>query len=453
MEYDLIITNARIVDVKDGVVLPRKTIVIKNDTIHTVTDDKKAADFKAVQFIDASDKYVIPGLWDMHTHVLDDTLEYPYFNRMLVANGVTGIRDMWGSDLVAAWAKKQFTQGKLPHQHFYRTNHIADGPPGSSDLPTIDTPEEAVHFVDSIYENTTADFIKTYSLLRPDVYYAIAKRCNELKFPFAGHVPDMVPVENAIKIGHKCIDHMEGIDVALSTEREELYKQLGTLEIDWTKRIQRINDTQSDERIPYLADLLLKHGAMVSPTFVVLKGTTRLIDGESLDSGYQNSFIPSRMKKLWRDNARYLPNGYAEPWKKFVARQYDILRLLSKEGVLVLAGSDTSESLAYTYAGFSLHEELEELVKAGLSPLQALQAATLNAGIFLNRPEKIGQVSPGFYADLVILEGNPLDNISQTRKIHSVISKGIYYDRTNLNNYLDEARRLIHQRDSMVTRN
>ena len=149
---DIIISNINIVQVESGLVIHNQTIVIKANKIHTIVESAPSEKLYAKVIIDGTDKYIIPGLWDMHTHLLWSIPEFYRHNKMMIANGVTGFRDMWGSDSIASLVKDKFLTGELIHQRFYRTNHMLDGAPelwkGAGE---VSSPEEARTKIDSIF--------------------------------------------------------------------------------------------------------------------------------------------------------------------------------------------------------------------------------------------------------------------------------------------------------------
>lgn len=438
---DIIISNINIVQIETGLVIPSQTIVIRDNKIHTIVESSPSEKLVAKVIIDGTDKYIIPGLWDMHTHLLWSLPEFNRHNKMMIANGVTGFRDMWGSDSIASLVKQKFSSGELIHQRFYRTNHMLDGEPelweGAGE---VSSPEEAITKVDSIFNSTDADFIKVYSSLTKESFEAIAKRSKELGVPFMGHIPQEVPVLDAIEAGLKSVEHLNGLLMSLSLEKDSIYKNMA---LGIQPNPMMLIQTQSDDKIEEIANKLIEFESYVTPTFTVKQGNNKKLNQYPINEDKLDAYIPANIKEKWVLNPQYaLPPFVLGLIADTYKREVEIVNLLNKQGVSFLAGTDAANSNPFTYAGFSLQEELSNLVDAGLTPNQALQSATINPAKFIGQSDSLGLVKSGFLADLVILKDNPLEEIKNTRKIENVISNGVLYNTQAIDSLLNIAKNL-----------
>ncbi len=332
----------------------------------------------------------------------------------------------------------------LPNQRIYRANHMLDGIPekwkGSGEVPD---PITALKMVDSLYNQTDTDFIKVYSRLSKESFLAIANRCNELGIEFMGHVPDMVPLEIAVKAGIKSMEHMNGFQVALSREKDIHYKNF---EMGIRPNPMELAQTQSNIRIDTIASLLKEFNCAITPTFTVHDGIAKQLKQYPIDKNPLDSYIPKYRKEKWKNNSptTALPPFVLQLIEDNRNRKLEIVKLLHEGEAIILAGSDVSGSNPFTYSGFSLQEELQNLVEAGLPPHEALKVATMNASKFVNMSDSLGLVKSGYLADLLILNNNPLENIKHLEKIETVISNGTIYNRQSLDSLQTFAKNLAH---------
>lgn len=438
---DIIISNINIVDVDHGKIIPGQTIIINHNVIDTIMTFSPEMEFISEEHIDGTNKYIIPGLWDMHTHLLWSLTEFNLHNKMMISNGVTGFRDMWGSDSVASTVKRKIRSNELIHQRFYRTNHMLDGEPESWEgSGEVSNPEEAKSMVDSLVNSTDTDFIKIYTSLSKESFHSIAERSKELGIDFMGHIPREVPVVEAIEAGLKSSEHLNGFLMALSTETDSIYK---SIELGVLPSPIMLLQTQSNERIEEIASKLKEFGSYITPTFTVKQGNLKKLKQYPIDKDERDLFIPESTKAKWILNS---PDSVPPPVLNLIEnnhrRGFEIVKLLNDQGVSILAGTDVANSNPFTYAGFSLQDELQNFVDAGLTPHESLKTATLNAAKFINKSDSLGLVKSGFFADLVILNGNPLEDIKNTRKIESVITNGALYNRQSLDSLQIMARNL-----------
>jgi imidazolonepropionase-like amidohydrolase len=445
------IVHVTVVDPASGATSPDRAVVVDGDRIVTVIASDAVPPGRVV---DARGKYVIPGLWDMHVHFVD-----PASARLFVANGVTGVRVMWGNPEYRPGAgryhsemRAAFDAGLRVGPRMLIASNLFEGPhplwPHSLSLKTEDEARRAV----DLSKASGDDFIKVYSGLDKPVFFAIADEAKKDGMVFAGHVPDSVTVAEASDAGQKSIEHLTGMLMAFSSHEDSLRASLAAFQASphskrehgeaYRAAREEARTTFSlDHGKPLLAKLA-QNRTWQTPTLTVLRAMATL-DDPSHASDPRLAYVSPYVRAGW------------DPTKDFRMKNktradYDALRAeleedkaivvaMAKAGVPILAGTD--EGNPFCFAGFSLHDELALLVSAGLSPVEALRAATSGPAAYLERETTMGSIAEGMVADLVLLDDDPLKDIANTKKIAAVVSRGVYFDRPALDRLLEEAKR------------
>ena len=434
-QYSL--THVNIVDVEKGVILKDRTVGIREHRIATISGGAAAA---GGTVYDCSGKYLIPGLWDMHIHDGgdDSSNRYEYIPMFLV-NGVTGVRDMWGSEEVLK-LKKDIEAGRFVGPRMIVGSPIIDGE--KSMFPTTlraTSENQSMRLVDSLAD-AGYDFIKIYSLIRAPVYLAIAYECRRRGVPLEGHLPVEVGLEQAVGAGQRSFEHTFGINryltgrEAASIEWAHHYLDTvhSTRDVQYMLRIEPLGVSENDFQLSSeMLEKMVKGRVAVVPTLTLAQG--RSTKGE---------VMAQRTKGL-----EYLSPGIIHWWMgqppafpgEFVQTFGAAARFLMNKGVLILAGTDVNNP--FCVPGFGLQQELVNLHDAGLTNLQVLQTATINPAKFLYKDNEMGTVAEGKLADLVVLDDNPLVEISNTQKINAVIVDGKYISREDIGRMLDGLKR------------
>jgi imidazolonepropionase-like amidohydrolase len=443
----LVITHVTIIDATGAPPKPDMTVVVRDGRISEIGKSSAVNSPVNSQPVDATGKYLIPGLWDMHMH-WENTDYLPLF----LANGVTGIRIMWGSPIHYEW-RQQSATGKLLVPHLVIASGIIDGPkpfwPGSISVSSEAEARQAV--VNAKQQG--ADFVKVYSFLPREEYFAIADEAKKQGIPFGGHVPLAVSAEEAANAGQKSFEHLIGVLPACSTHSAELLSAFQSDLADdlaadrpafWGSRAKSMQqmelDTYSPEKCAALFATFKRNGTWQVPTFTLLRTIAFANDPDSFTNDPRLKYMPPRMRAQWKTPG--IATDYGDPGRaaKEFQKDLEVVGAMQKAGVGILAGTDTAN--AFCMPGFSLHDELGLLVKAGLTPMQALQAATLNPARFLGTEKDSGTVETGKIADLVLLDANPLDDIANTKKINSVIYGGQLFSRSQLDQMLAQVEAL-----------
>jgi imidazolonepropionase-like amidohydrolase len=365
---------------------------------------------------------------------------------LFVANGITGVRDM-GSELniVQSW-RDEIEAGRLLGPRIFTSGPMLDGPlpPGTQQSGSVQagiklrfpssvavvTPEDGRRAVIDL-KNRGVDFIKLQSLIPRDAVFAIADEAKKQNIPFLGHVPDSVRASEMSNAGMKSFEHLIGIFEGSSPLEDQFIKG--------EKTEAQFLSSYDPVRAAALAALLAKNHTWICPTLVWERGGN-LIDLSDFSKDQRAKYVPAAWKeKTWKIFTDQVKTDFntddLETRKKFVDKELEVVQLLHKAGVPFLAGTDTPPGV-YIFPGFSLHEELQRFVAAGFTPLEALQTATLNPARFFGMEDQLGTVEKGKLADLVLLNANPLADISNTQKIASVIVNGQYIYRAQLDKLL-----------------
>jgi hypothetical protein len=390
---DLLIRDATVIDVVKGTRLHKYSILIHGDKIAAAGPGLAAP--KQTIVIEATGKYVIPGMWDMHVQLRGHE-QLPLY----LAHGVTGVRDM-GSELarVKAW-RAQTEKAEFPGPHIETCGPLIDGfPSDDPKLPVmmVRSPAEARTMFDHL-DDQQVDFIGIRVRLPREAYFALIERARKYYSHVAGPVPATVSVLEAIDARQKSIDQMSGISLACSSEERRL-RPPRALAID-----------QGD------ADAVHQAEVVAFETFNVQKADSLF---ERM-ARYETRSVPMLV------NLRVSPD-----FKGLYEKVVQVLLRMQNAGVVIMAGSGSGP--AGTHPGDQLHEELELLVAAGLTPAQALRGVTLEPAKYFRADDSLGTVQAGKVADLVLLDADPLTDIRNTRKIDAVVMGGKLLTKAKLN--------------------
>ena len=435
----LTITNATIVDVSNGTLRPGTTVVIQGSRIASVGPSSAAAPLGG-QVVEAKGMYVIPGLWDMHTHAYFDwTGDFgdQYVLPLFIANGITGIRDM-GSDLDATLrARSDVAAHRLIGPRMVISGPMLDGPQAQYKASiAITTPEDGRKAV-GLLESKGVDFIKIQSGVPHEAYLAIASEAKKLGIAIDGHVPDAVRASEAVSVRQRTFEHLIGIfEASTPDESAFLMRKWGAgKDPSVNKSLSTLLDRYDPAREAGIVQLLARHKVWQCPTLFWERGQW-LVDVIDYTKDPDVSYTPRTwVEKRYPSTQKSILESLAtDPLpvrRRFVDHELDIVRRLHAAGVPFLAGTDTPAGVNVT-PGISLHLELQRFVAAGFTPLEALQTATINPARFFRKLADYGSVQKGRVADLVILRANPLDDIANTRTIAGVVADGRYWSQAEI---------------------
>jgi len=435
----LVLRRLTVIDVTGGPPKPDMTVVITGDRITDLGEAGKVSVPQGGRVIDAGGKFLIPGLWDMHVHWYGkDTLT------LFTANGVTGIRQMFGNTDLLRW-RDEIAKGSLQGPRMVVASPIVDGPqPVWPNSISVRNEEEGRKAVTKV-KQWGADFVKVYSLLPREAYFGIADEARKQGLPFEGHVPFTVSAAEASDAGQKSIEHLTGVILACSDKEAGLSGERDNTNSTPARARPEVRaiETFSAKKEAELFARFIKNGTWQCPTLTVRRSAAYRDDPNFKNDG-RLRYIPRQILERW---GMRMANTRGETYaneKRLFQKQVEVVGDMGRAGVLLLAGTDTGNP--FCFPGFSLHEELALLVKAGLTPTESLRAATLNPAKFFGLDQKLGTIEQGKLADLVLLEANPLEDIRNTQRIDAVIMNGRFYDRKALDKMLAQAQTLANMR-------
>lgn len=440
--------HVTVIDVQNGSLRPDQAVVVTGNRIAQLGPAAATPIPRGARAIDATGQFLIPGLWDMHVHAAWPR-QLPTFGPLFLANGVTGVREMWGNLSLVKRARTRLQHHALTAPRFVASGAILDGsPPFWPTSTAVTSAAQAVRVVDSLHD-AGADFIKVYSFLARDVYLAIMSEAQHRHMPVAGHVPLTVGAWLASQSGQRSIEHLTDYPLSCSTEEDTLRAELQAAAVQGRDALLAVSRRQralvlesfSLEKCRRLAAEFKRHGTWQVPTLTVLRSTASL-DDTTRASDPRLAYMAPETRESWlaRNDFRFRtmgPEDFARARRLF-ASQLSWVGVLHDAQVPLLAGTDTPNP--YCFPGFSLHDELALLVEAGLTPLEALRTATLNPAEFLGAMDSLGTIAPGKLADLVLLNGNPLADIHNTQAIDAVMLDGRLIDRAAREQILADVR-------------
>ncbi len=456
IEADYVIENVDVIDANSGL-QKSKSVFIQNNRI------KKVSNFGEVKIksgtgkvIDGSGKFLIPGLWDAHVHLTFDPLITPTMFKLFLAFGVTSVRDTGGlMDLVMPEREKARRDPENTPRVMV-AGPLLDGVPtvydgSGQNNPHIGmgqaNPEEASAYVDQLIEKDV-DLLKAYEMLTPETFRTIIQKGKDNGLQVTGHVPLSMDVIEASNAGMNSMEHLRNLEFACSEDWEKLLETRKKLLFDGKdeagyylrKNIHKAQrqhaiENQSSERRALVLKHLSENETWQIPTLTITTSSAELFYGRP---DWQESFkyLPDTIQKKWAGASMERAAQPIDSYNQLIADWHlEMINHLKKADVDIMAGTDTP--IYFLTPGFSLHEELALLVKGGLSPLEAIEAATTKPAEYFGLEKELGLIQDGMLADLVLLNKNPLEDIRNSNSINTVIRNGKLHDRAALDQLLE----------------
>lgn len=442
----IVIKNVTVIDATGAPARKNLSVAIEGDHIQEIAKKIKHVP-KTAEVIDGKGKFLIPGLWDMHIHLGPPEIFFP----LLVANGITGVREMFTGipmPVIRGWRSRPDVPRIFAPGFLDGPPMLWNGPPPPGAI-AVATAEQGRFAVDAL-ARTGVDFLKIYSSVPRDAYFAIAQEARGIGIVFAGHVPEAVSALEASNAGQKSEEHLNGILMACSTREEELRTARVAMMLDRTisgeERMRQLafpdpavlSESYDEQKALNLFETFARNGTWQTPTLSLLEGFARGREKDFAEDARRKYLLPAWREQWDPRKAFFLRDLSEEQYSKLeaqvqalLARYEKLVGDMHRAGVEFLAGTDANGTNP-VYPGFGLHEELKLLVQSGLSPMEALQAATRNPAMYFGIQAVTGTVEEKKAADLVLLDANPLDGIGNTEKIAGVILRGRYYSREKL---------------------
>ena len=393
--------EVQIIDPETGELQKYEQMVLKGGEVHYLGEKKSWDSFSIIEESNCAGKYLLPPLWDMHSHLAWDDGNGSLLFPLLLSHGILGLRDMGGDLALLNGFKEKLAANPAFGPQLFGAGPILDGnPPVMLDfsLP-LDSDADFDYYLDSLQKGGV-NFFKVYSLLKEDALKKIASFSDHAQLSFQGHLSEYVEPEVAIALGQKSIEHLNRLEEIAATDPE---------------RFERIGK------------LMAKEESWLCPTLVIYQKKAYMDELELKDDAYQD-FIPDLLKAEWEGSkARRLANKTTEDWdaaKALFEQQKAWVYQLHQLGVKLLAGSDFA-GMPFVYPGLGLWEELELLKEIGLSEKEVLKIACYHPVEFFGLEEAYGKLEVGKQADFLLLPKNPLEDIQNLRNIDKVYREGI----------------------------
>lgn len=432
--------NVSVIPMTEDIVLKNQTVVVKGSQIIRVVPSDQFELPMGVTTIDGTGQFLVPGLADMHVHIMDkkDLLLY-------VANGVTQIRNMWGEPRHLKMREKVLS-GEVVGPSIVTAGRIVDGVPKAwPDSDGIDTVDDAKRIV-AEQKAAGYDFIKVYSGMSLEVFDAVIKTAKINHIPVAGHIPSVVPLDHGMRSGMASMEHLMGFKRAivsdgvslganiLSKEMQIVGEKLKNQEIT----LENVFDT---DRTAKMVSLAVNAGIWNVPTLLAMKNIflTRKEVAQKFYSP-QMRFIAPEIRSVWNPENDFRRKNFTDEQLKnfqaFFESDLNLVRTLHEAGAPIMAGTDAPNP--FVFPGFSLYEELDLMVRAGLSPYEAIRTATYNPAKFLGAVGDFGTITEGARADLILLKKNPLEMIGHFQTRTGVMLRGQWFLEEKLQEILEE---------------
>lgn len=445
----LLISNIHVVDVLHGNLLRSQDVLINGQQIvsirpHVSRKTRQLATEQHMIHIDGSDQFLLPGLWDMHTHSLkfSPQLHHPLY----LSHGVTYLRDMSGCMLAEdsfqacpadriRWQQEMLTsQRSSPYyvnQSSYALNGGKEVPAGYPDFLRVQSPAHAEHLVKH-YQSLGVNQLKTYEFLSKQQLDWLSEAAANYNMQLAGHLPWNVTLTAGIAAGIRSFEHGRLFFFACSTLGEQLKRQPYSSALTngqhWRALLAQEDQAICQQQMKALA----ASNSWWTPTLTTLQMAARA-DELAFRQDPRLATVPWLLQKIWQSDADAMLARESDDnvyHNALLQRAQQHLRHAKQSGVKILAGTDAPDS--FVYAGSSLHDELALYVQAGLTPLQALQSATIDAARFSGMAAEHGSITVGKHANLVVLSTNPLDDIAALRQPAGLVLAGHWYDKQAL---------------------
>ncbi|MDO9095005.1 MAG: amidohydrolase family protein [Rubrivivax sp.] len=448
---EFLVRNVAIVDVVNGQTVPARDVVVRNGRIDSIGASLPGNGQGGLVVVDGTGKFLIPGLWDMHVHSLKISPQYTH--PLSIANGITGVREMWACPALAdsfvacgedieRWRAGLRDHSHLAPRYIMRSSYAINGEQGvPAAAPAFFKARNADEAQALVAHQAAAgvDFLKTYTNVSAAAYDALAAQASKQGLLFAGHVPVRVPLEQVLAAGQHSVEHPR-IFLFDCYRGAAGFRALPDPVAAYTINMRaRFIDEHDPVRCAELMAAMAASDTWWTPTLQVLR-MSALAGNREFREDPRRRYIPFIFwAGLWQADAdRAVADARQAPGRDVHAELYrlamDNVRQAHRAGVRIVAGTDSGDT--YVFPGFAIHDELAELVRAGLTPADALRSATIDAARFSGKAQAFGSIESGKVADMVLLDANPLTDIRSTGKIAGLFFNGQYLDRAALDGLL-----------------
>jgi hypothetical protein len=448
---DFVIRNVAIVDVVNDGIIPRRDVVVRNGRIESIGASLPESEQRDLVVVDGTGKFLMPGLWDTHVHSLKISPQYTH--PLSIALGITGVREMWGcpslpdsfvacGDDIERWRAGLRDRSHLAPRYIMRSSFAVNGeqgvPGAAPAFFKARNAEEAKALV-AHHAADGVDLIKSYTKVSVAAYEALAAEARQRGLLVAGHLPVRVPLETALAAGQHSVEHPRIFLFECYRGAAE-FRALPNPVAAYTTDMQaRIIDEHDTARCAELMAAMAASGTWWTPTLQVLR-MSALARNREFREDPRLRYVPFIIRlALWapdadREAARAAHASGRDVHAELYRLAMDNVRQAHAAGVRIVAGTDAGDT--YVFPGFAIHDELAELVRAGLTPTDALRSATIDAARFGGKAQDYGSIEAGKVADMVLLDASPLTDIRNTGTIAGLFFNGQYLDRAELDQLL-----------------
>ncbi|MEZ4660129.1 MAG: amidohydrolase family protein [Caldilineaceae bacterium] len=390
--------NVNVIPMDSERILTDQIVIVRDGIIARMGPSPSIQPPTDAYVIDAQGQFLMPGLADMHVHLREE-----HYLLLMLANGVTTVRNMAGTPQILEWRAQIAAGSRLGPQIFTAGPFLDEVPMYDEYNKEFETPEGAARVV-AAQKALGYDFIKVYDGLRPSSYLNIVRAAQSVNMPVVGHAPDAMTIGQVLAAGQRSIEHLDGYFGIYA------------------------------EELPAAIALTVEKEVWNCPTLIMLQrfeaigGPCTEVQQEIL------AYVPEWVRDSW-----YLPKDFPEHGYEYAATHAaycQLVRNLHEAGAHLLLGTDAPEPCAAP--GFSVYHELQNLADCGLTPFEALQTATVEAARFLRRRDELGTVAPGQRADLILLAANPLEDVRNVRQQVGVMVHGQWFSRAQIEMMLAE---------------
>ena len=448
---DYLVRNVAIVDVVNGGILPARDVVVRGGRIESIGESTQESVQRGLVVVDGTGKFLIPGLWDMHVHSLKISPQYNH--PLFIANGVTGVREMWGctslpdsfvacGEDIERWRAGLRDRSHLAPRYIQRSSFAINGvegvPAAAPEFFRARNADEARALV-AHHAGDGVDLLKVYTNVSVAAYEELAAEAPKHGLLFAGHLPVRVALEKALAAGQHSIEHPRLFLLECYRGAAEFRALPNPMAAYTTSMRARLIDEHDPQRCAELMATMAASDTWWTPTLQVLR-MSALAGNQEFREDSRRRYIPFFIKAgIWGPDAdRAAESAAHESGRDVHAELYllalDNVRQAHAAGVRIVAGTDAGDT--YVFPGFAIHDELAELVRAGLTPTDALRSATIDAALFSGTARDYGSIEAGKVADMILLDANPLIDIRNTGKIAGLFFNGQYLDRAALDELL-----------------
>ena len=448
-----VIKNISIIDPIDGF-QSIKHVVVENDLITMILDKDLKLLANNVKSIDGSGKFLIPGLWDAHVHFSYDKSLTSSMPNLFLAYGITSVRDTGGPIDYVLKAKEASLKEPMKNPDIYIAGPLIDGTPNvyndsSPSFPLLSIENRDLIDIESnilALIDKEVDFLKAYEMLNENQFLTLTKIARKRKLNVTGHIPLSMTLFSAVNSGLNGMEHLRNLELSIASNAEQLHEERIKLlknpkglpgstlrsSIHSKQRMSAI-DSVDNNKFEEAANLLASKNVWQTPTLILYRTYAKK---SYLDPSFllELNKLPKQVKEKWSNEIAASDTIIDKSSLTYSNWIVSAVGKLHKKNVPFMAGTDTP--IGYLIPGRSLHRELEILVEGGLSNLEAIKTATINPATFFRIENKVGRIKSGYKADLLILNSNPLNKISNTQDIYAVIKNGHFLSRKSLDSLL-----------------